>query len=66
MLNELPSLPAGVIGLEVSGELDKRIAVVTDVEWMVTGTEWFGWMMPGEIKHFPIADRDAAITWAAG
>ena len=44
----------------------KRIAVVTDVEWMIHGTQWFGWMTPGEVKHFSLADRDAAMKWAAG
>jgi SpoIIAA-like len=29
-------------------------------------TAMFGWMTPGEVKHFPLADRDAAIAWAAG
>jgi SpoIIAA-like len=118
MLNELPDLPSGVIGFEVSGKLRtedyrdilqpalqaaaatgevrvvivipkfegfsggalwqdlkmgvehwrawKRIALVTDVEWMAHGTDWFGWMTPGEVKHFPLAERPAAIAWAAG
>ena len=33
----------------------KRIAVVTDI----------GWMTPGEVRHFPLAQRDDAIAWAA-
>jgi hypothetical protein len=118
MLNELPDLPAKVIGYEVSGKLEaedyrdvllpavdeaaaqgevrivivipsfegvsggalwqdlkmgvehwkawKRIALVTDVEWMIHGTQWFGWMTPGEVKHFALAERDAALAWAAG
>ena len=44
----------------------KRIAFVTDVDWMRHGVDWFGWMTPGEVKHFPLAERDAAIAWAAG
>jgi hypothetical protein len=44
----------------------KRIALVTDVDWMKHGTDWFGWMTPGEVKHFPMAERAAAIAWAAG
>jgi hypothetical protein len=43
----------------------KRIALVTDVEWMVQATNWFGWMTPGEMKRFPMAERDAAVAWAA-
>ncbi len=44
----------------------KRIALVTDVEWMKHGSDWFGWMTPGEVKHFALAERATAITWAAG
>jgi hypothetical protein len=44
----------------------KRIALVTDVEWMIHMTSIFGWMTPGEVKRFSLADRAAAIEWAAG
>ena len=43
----------------------KRMAFVTDIEWMGHATRWFGWMSPGEMKHFPLAERAAAIAWAA-
>jgi hypothetical protein len=42
------------------------MALVTDVDWMRHGTDWFGWMVPGEVKHFALAERAAAIAWAAG
>ena len=44
----------------------KRIALVTDVDWMAHGVHWFGWMTPGDVKHFSVADRAEAIAWAAG
>jgi len=44
----------------------KRIALVTDLDWMITVTSLFGWMTPGELKRFPIAERDRAIAWASG
>jgi hypothetical protein len=44
----------------------KRIAVVTDLDWMVHAMQLFGWMSPGEVKRFALAERDAAIAWAAG
>ena len=44
----------------------KRIALVTDIEWMNDVTSLFGWMTPGEVRHFPLAQREQAITWAAG
>lgn len=44
----------------------KRIALVTDVEWMTHLVGLFGWMVPGDVRHFALADRDAAIAWTAG
>jgi hypothetical protein len=43
----------------------KKIALVTDVEWMINLTRLFGWMTPGDLKHFPLAEQDAAVAWAA-
>jgi hypothetical protein len=43
----------------------KRIALVTDIEWMIHMTSMFGWMTPGEVKHFPLAELEAATSWAA-
>jgi hypothetical protein len=43
----------------------KRTALVTDIGWMEHATTMFGWMSPGELKHFPLAEREAAIAWAA-
>jgi len=43
----------------------KRIALVTDIGWMENMTSLFGWMTPGEVRHFPLAQRDDAIAWAA-
>jgi SpoIIAA-like len=44
----------------------KRIALVTDIEWMRHMTDLFGWMTPGETKTFSLTQRDAAIEWVAG
>ncbi|MFJ8129476.1 SpoIIAA family protein [Streptomyces hydrogenans] len=44
----------------------KRVALVTDVEWMAHVTSLFGWVTPGETRTFPLADRDRALAWAAG
>jgi hypothetical protein len=43
----------------------KRIALVSDVDWMVHLTHLFGWMTPGELEVFPLAERAAAVAWAA-
>jgi SpoIIAA-like len=43
----------------------QRFALVTDSDWMRHFVTAFGWMVPGEIKHFPMAERTEAILWAA-
>ena len=44
----------------------KRVAVVTDHDWIRRGIGMFGWMVPGDVKTFDVADERAAIEWAAG
>jgi hypothetical protein len=44
----------------------KRIAVVTDIEWVTHLTGLFGWMTPGETKTFSLDQQEEAIAWVAG
>jgi hypothetical protein len=44
----------------------KRIAIVTDGRWITRATGWFAWLTPGDVKCFPLPQRDAAIEWAGG
>lgn len=44
----------------------KRVAVVTDIEWVTHLTGLFGWMTPGEVKVFPLAQRAEGVAWVAG
>ena len=44
----------------------KRVALVTDIDWIRRATEAFAWIVPGEIKVFPLTERDAARAWVAG
>ncbi|MFG2334848.1 STAS/SEC14 domain-containing protein [Streptomyces sp. NPDC048604] len=43
----------------------RRIALVTDIEWMTHATVLFGWISPGEVKVFPLARRAEALEWVA-
>jgi hypothetical protein len=43
----------------------KRIALITDIEWMHHMTALFGWMTPGDVRTFPTIERDQAITWVS-
>lgn len=43
----------------------KRIALVTDLEWMHHLTALFGWMTPGAMKVFGVAELEDAKAWAA-
>lgn len=44
----------------------KRIAVVSDFEWVAHAMHAFAWMVPGELKVFGLGELDAAKVWAAG
>ena len=44
----------------------KRIAVVTDKEWVVHTIHLVGWLMPGEVVVFGLDDLEQAKQWAAG
>lgn len=44
----------------------KRIAVVTDKEWVGHTMHALAWMVPGEVALFGLAELDRAKEWAAG
>jgi hypothetical protein len=44
----------------------KRIAVVTDKEWVAHTLHAVGWMVPGELALFGLDELDRAKQWAAG
>ena len=41
----------------------KRLALVSDVEWVSGMTAFFGWMIPAEVKTFKEKDVAAAREW---
>ena len=43
----------------------KRVAVVTNHDWVRHLVGMFRWMIPSEVKTFPLADERAAIAWAS-
>jgi len=43
----------------------KRLALVTDVDWMRHATNLFGWTMPGQVRTFLPTELDDATAWAA-
>lgn len=43
----------------------KRIAVVTDKEWVAHTLHALAWMVPGEIALFGLGDIERAKEWAA-
>lgn len=44
----------------------KRIAVVSDKEWVAHTLHAFAWMVPGELAIFGLDELDRAKRWAAG
>ena len=43
----------------------ERIALVTDNGTYQGIVKAFGFLMPGEVKVFPLVERDAAVAWNA-
>jgi SpoIIAA-like len=41
----------------------ERVAVVTDVEWIRLATNAFGFLMPGEVRVFSLAQSAEAKSW---
>jgi len=44
----------------------KRVAVVSDKEWVAHALHAFAWMVPGEVAVFGLDELDRAKEWAAG
>jgi hypothetical protein len=44
----------------------KRIAVVSDKEWVGHAMHAFAWMVPGELAVFGLDELEQAKQWAAG
>lgn len=43
----------------------KRVAVVTDKQWIVHAVHALAWMVPGEFKVFGLDELDGAARWVA-
>ena len=43
-----------------------RSAIVTDIDWLARATRLFAWMIPGEVRVFPINELEQAKAWTAG
>lgn len=70
VIPEFDGLSGGAIWQDMKMGTDhlrawKRTALVTDVGWMTQAASMLGWLTPGEFRHFPLAERAAAIAWAA-
>jgi hypothetical protein len=44
----------------------KRIAVVSDKDWVAHALHAFAWMVPGELALFGLDELERAKEWAAG
>ena len=44
----------------------KRIAVVSDKDWVAHALHAFAWMVPGELALFGLDEIERAKAWAAG
>ena len=66
---DLPALredlkAAGSVGLKHRKSW-RRLAVVTNKDWLRHAIAGFGWLYPGEMRVFNLDQLDAAKTWIA-
>ncbi|HEY6531499.1 MAG TPA: STAS/SEC14 domain-containing protein [Acidimicrobiales bacterium] len=43
-----------------------RTAFVSDLDWVRHLTAAVGWLVPGDVRSFPLQDREEAVRWTAG
>jgi hypothetical protein len=43
----------------------ERMALVSDADWVRHSIALFGWLVPGDVRVFPLDQLDAAKTWLA-
>ena len=43
----------------------EKVAVVTDKDWVRHAVKGFGWMIPGDVRVFSVAELDTAKAWAS-
>ena len=43
----------------------EKIALVTDIGWIANAANVFKFLIPGEVRVFPLADRQLAQQWIA-
>ena len=41
----------------------ERVAVVTDIDWISRATKLYAFLMPFEVRVFPLADAEQAREW---
>lgn len=44
----------------------KRLAMVTDLDWIRHSVHLLGWLAPGELRLFELDRLEDAVAWAAG
>lgn len=55
---------AGSVGLKHRSSW-RRLAVVTDKDWMRHAISGYGWLFPGEMRVFEPDQLDTAKAWLA-
>lgn len=43
----------------------KRSAIVTDIDWLEKGFQFFAWMIPGEVRLYGPDELEEARRWVA-
>jgi hypothetical protein len=44
----------------------ERTAIVTDADWVTRAARVFAWMVPGDVRVYPLGEAHLARAWVAG
>jgi SpoIIAA-like len=70
VIERFAEVPAGVVGFRFAGltHLSKWecTALVSDADWARHAISLFGWLVPGDVRVFPLAELEEAKAWLAG
>ncbi|HKH56244.1 MAG TPA: STAS/SEC14 domain-containing protein, partial [Propionibacteriaceae bacterium] len=62
----IEDLKLGLGALILHHSAFKRIAVVSDKDWVAQALHAIAWMVPGELALFGLDEFERAKEWAAG
>jgi hypothetical protein len=52
--------------IEVLPHFPERVAIVTDIDWISHTAKLFAFVLPGDVRVFPLSEAENAREWIVG